>query len=242
MATKAELINDAFAQMRISGLTVQPGPFDIAKALPRLEAMAAEWESRNICIAYNFEDEPDVNSASGVALKHENAVATNLAMRLVHDYGLQAPPTLMAQATQGASFVSVDTAIVEPLPYPSRQPVGSRNSLFTRGTRRFYPQTTQIDTGCATKKMYIGDTNDFIESWSSYLQVGEDIASYVLSADTGLTVVSQSLSTPNVNFRINAVGVSPQNQSVTPQVVITVTTTTGRVDNRVIQFILLPVP
>jgi hypothetical protein len=71
----------------------------------------------------------------------------------------------------------------------------------------FYPVS---DPGpaldCTTHTMYIGDTDDFTESFISYLAAGETIASYVLTADTGLTVDSESLSTPIVSYRITADG------------------------------------
>ena len=236
MATKADLINDAYSQLRISGLTVQASPADITVALRRLEGMAAEWESRDMCIGYVFEDAPDINTESGVQSWAQYAVSANLAVRLVPDFNKAIPQLLMMQATQSASNVASRTAVVNQINYPSRQPRGSRNTLRTQSLQRYYPPTVPVPTGCDVKRMIVGDTDDFTESWATYLENGEDVASFTISADAGLTIVSSSLSTPSVNYRINAVGVNPERPILLPQVTIVVTTTDGRIDTRIIQF------
>ena len=107
MTTKVDIINGAYTQMRISGLTVDPTPEDVEVALDRLEDMCAELEdSRNICIGYNFEEQPDPNSLTDTKRKYSHMLKTNLAMRLLHDFGKVPPPTLANQASQSLSTAS----------------------------------------------------------------------------------------------------------------------------------------
>lgn len=238
MSTKIDLINDAYSQLRISGLTVQPTPEDISKALERLEDMAEEWESRDMCIGFNFEESPDPNSASGVQRAFKYAVSTNLAVRLIPDFNKPVPPQLIAMATQAAANVSARTARPQQTNYPGRQPRGSGTTLRFNRWRRFYPTAAVSPVGCDVNRMRLNDVDDFFETWDSYLLVGEDVASYTLTAEAGLAVVSQSLSSPRVNYRIRADGTGSDADDNIFSVTITVTTTTGRVDQRVIQFII----
>jgi hypothetical protein len=89
--------------------------------------------------------------------------------------------------------------------------------------------------------MAIGDIQDFTEHFDAYLTAGEDITSYTLEAETGLTVLSDSLSTPDVNYRIRADGANNETESNVLKVVIVATTTTGRVTTRQIIFDLTKV-
>ncbi|MEE9311617.1 MAG: hypothetical protein V3V10_04315, partial [Planctomycetota bacterium] len=63
---KGDTINSAYSRMRISGITAQPTPEDLEVALERMEGMAARWFKKNINTGYNFEDEPDPNSPTGL--------------------------------------------------------------------------------------------------------------------------------------------------------------------------------
>ena len=83
MTLKSGIINDAFSQLRISGLTVIASPKNNETALSRLEDMAEELEGRNICMSYNFEEEPDPNSQMGTAKKFNYMFKTNLAHHAV---------------------------------------------------------------------------------------------------------------------------------------------------------------
>jgi hypothetical protein len=45
--TKGDIVNDAYEEMRISGLTTQPGPEDVRFAVRKLEGMAGMWFKKN---------------------------------------------------------------------------------------------------------------------------------------------------------------------------------------------------
>ena len=70
---KVDIILGAYSQLRISGITRSPTPEDLETALCRLENMAAEWDTVGTSVGYNFEDEPDPNSNSGIKRGYRHA-------------------------------------------------------------------------------------------------------------------------------------------------------------------------
>jgi hypothetical protein len=234
MTLKVDFINGAYSLMRISGITVDPTADDNELALERLEDMAAEFQGRNICTGYNFEDTPDPNSVHNVERKYWYAYKSNLAARLLADFGKQATPELIAGQQSSFSFLSASTAQVRQTQYPYRQPVGSGNRRYR--FRRYYQPIAEAPISCATNKMIVGDIDDFVEHFDAYLNAGEDISSYTIEADTGLTIVSDSNATPDINYQISAVGTSSEELDSVFQVKIVVTTSDSRVETRLINF------
>ena len=229
---KVDVIQNAYSQATISGLTRQPTSEDLNLALDRLESMAAEYASRQICVGYNFEDEPDPNSESGIPLKYKQAFSTNLAMRIMADFGKEPGAPLVAQARQSLSSMSATTLPMRETQYPSRQPRGSGNTTRWARWARFYPQADLIPQTCATNYMQVGEVDDFTASWSTYLddEGGETIASYTKTVSPGITVSNDTLATPDITYRVTATIAGTQ------YVEFEVTTSTGRVDVRQVAF------
>lgn len=229
---KIDIIVGAYDRMRISGITVNPGARENVIALRRLERMAARWQSKNICVGYNFEDQPDLNSDSNIPEEFRDAFESNLAFWLCTDYGKQPSQTLVLEQQSTLSQISSATAIVRPIKHPSRQPIGSGNTLRYNRYQKYYRPPIDAPVSCATIKMSIGDINDFTEHFESYLNGAEVISSYTIEADDGLTIVSDSLTSPDINYRIKADG------GITAflQVKIVATTDTGRIETRIINF------
>ena len=51
---KGEAVKQAYAQIRISGLTVDPTPEDIELAIWELDQMMWEWQGKRRLVNYNF--------------------------------------------------------------------------------------------------------------------------------------------------------------------------------------------
>ena len=236
MTTKVDFINAAYSRARISGLTVQPTPEDITLALNRLENMAKMWEGLNICTGYKFEDTPLSTTPHNVPRQFWNAYEANLAVWILADFGkgLQPTTTLIMEQKTSFSQLSAQTAKVRQTPYPSRQPRGS-NLRYTTW-QRYYIPVEQAPNECATNTMYLGDIDDFTEHFDAYLMSGETIASYTIEAETGLTIVSDSLTSPDVSYRISATG---DNADSLVKVTIVATTDDSRVTTRIINFTLI---
>lgn len=104
--TKGDLVNQAFDEARISGLTIKPNPEEIAKALVTLENMIMMWTLSKpvVDIGYipviegecvNPEDE------SGILPQNVLAVTTNLSCKIAVSYGKQMPLSTLATAKEG---------------------------------------------------------------------------------------------------------------------------------------------
>lgn len=229
---KVDIILDAYSQLRISGITVDPTPEDLEVALSRLEDMAAEFHSRNMDGGFNFEDQPDPNSDSGIQRAYKQAYATNLAIRLVPDFNKDVPQILFNQAVQSASNLSGRTAKVRMTEYPGRQARGSGNTQRFFRWQRFYRHGERSDLSDETNQIYSGDVNDYVEHFDAYLDKSETIASFTIEADSTLTISNTSNNDTDVLYRVTAS--SEYNRSA--KVFITVTTSAGRVTTRIIEF------
>ena len=240
MTLKSEIINGAYSRIRVSGLTVQATPEDVALALDRLEDLAAELKSMNICIGYNFESTPDVNSESEVERKFKSMLESNLAVRVLSDFGKQVPQSLglLASGTLSTAASITASKSIQEVQYPQRMPIGSGNSRSGQ-YRRYQPPSQLPPNECATHIIKIGEVSDFEESFKTYLS-GETIASYVITADSGLSVESSSNDDPIISYRVKAL--TNTSEGVWQQVKIKATTSAGRIEIRVINFEVQSVP
>lgn len=232
---KVDRINAAYSKLRISGVTVDPTPEDLELALQELENMMSEI---NISIGYNFENEPNPNSVTGVDRKYWNMINTNLAVRLIADFNKQVPGALLAQASQSMStaigFASADRA--RQVQYPTRMPLGSGNTnRFGRWYRFAYP--VQLPPNDAeTIIVQPGDVNDYKIDFSAYLNKDEIISSFEIDATVGLTINSSTNTTPVIHYRVT-VADEPQTWQ---QVKVTITTDLGRVEYQLVNFEVRP--
>ena len=235
MDTKADLINKAYSLLRINGLTVNASANEVALALDRLETMMSELDLTNL--NYAFENVPDPSTPHNLDRKYWHAIAANLAVRLISDYNKQVPQQLTMQAAGGLNFILGRNLAVSPVPYPTRQPIGEANRLRFGYVHNYFPPVAETATPENINYLYINDVNDYAESYAHYLKEAEDVLSYTITADEGLTLLSDSNDTENVYYSIQATG--SQNTSYLDRlfkVVIVVTTTLGRVTTRVILF------
>ena len=231
---KADVINRAYSKQRISGVTSIPTKEDNELALETLEDLAHELEeARNICLGYNFEDEPDLNAPTNIARKNKDSLATILADRLGLDFGKDMNPMKVSAAW---SLLAASSAQVKMTQYPDRQPVGKGNEKWGRRCRRYYREAAQAPTSCETNKMYIGDIDDFVEHFDSYLSDIEDISSYTIEATDGLTISTSANATPDITYTIQATGGSSESGGGLQQVQIQITTTESRKETRIINF------
>lgn len=235
---KIDIINGAYSQLRISGITRSPTPEDLEVALSRLENMAAEWDTRNNT-GYNFEDEPDPNSSSGIIRGFRHCYETNLAVRLIPDFNKEVPAVLLGQAVQSLSgMVGLLAAQrLRQTTYPDRMPIGSGNTYRYSRWARFY-RTSKVPNADSTVNLYNDDVADFTEHYDAFLIDDEVLSSYSITVDTGLVLVSDSNTDTDISYRLRG-----DSDTETPvQVTIIATTDSGRVDTRIKFVNVIPVP
>jgi hypothetical protein len=230
--SKNDLILGAYSQLRISGITRQPSPNDLEIALERLEDMAAEFDI-TMPIGFNFEDEPDPNSDSGIPRGLAQCFKTNLAIRLIPDFNKEISPVLVSQANQSLSVMASVSAMarLQQVRYPQRQPVGSGNYRWSRWAT-FYRATGSLPVNSANRTMFIGDVDDFTEHFDAYLRDGETIASFSIVADAGLIISNSANDSPDITYTVQAGTPSGANSTNILQITIIVTTSDARVETR----------
>lgn len=238
MVLKVDRINAAYSQLRISGLTVQPGPEDVTLAIDRLETMMSEYDTRGICVDYNFEINPDPNSVTNVIRAYWQMMDTNLAVRLIPDFNKEVPQVLQIQASQSLSNVSARVASenARQIEYSRRFPRGSGNTLRFNRWQRFQRPQPQPPNNCATNKLIIDNVQDYQENFRAYLG-SEIIASFTIDVDPALTLISSANNTPIIDYRIR--GDDNSTQGTWQQVKIIITTNTNRIETRIINYDLL---
>lgn len=225
MALKSDHINDAYSQLRISGITVNPTPANQQLALTRMENMLAQFD---FDVGYNFEETPDMNTESGVGRKHHHMIATNLAVRLIPDFNKQVPDTLMRQS-MGAYSASVSAVAAENIKQvqpSSRMPRGSGNHRRYTPSNRYNTEPEVIKDAIP---LTVGDVEDYTESYSAYLD-GETISSFTITVTSELTLNSSSNTDDVVSYRITAA------TDGTGSVTIVITTSSGRKTTRIKYF------
>ena len=229
MATKIDHVNGAYTHLRISGITVNPSGSDVELGLKLLENMMAQLQdSSNLCLGYNFEETPEGTTESGVKRSHHDMIESNLAVNLAPAFNKAIPQTLFSLASSSFSASSSQLAADKArqvLP-PERMPRGSGNR-FNRFNRYNYT-ADQAPNDCDTNKMQDGGVNDYSETFTAYLD-GETISSFTITSDD-LTIVSSSNTDNVVSYRIQAT------KSGYQTVVITITTDSGRIEARTIDF------
>lgn len=236
MTTKAEIINGAFRQLRISGLTVNPRPTHTAEAVVDLDRMMATFlEGRNLHVDYNFEETPDLNSVTNVRRTFEDMMIKQLAVRLVPPFNKEVPVKLLQLAGQAFedALKVVARYTLQQVQNPIRMPRGSGNTVMNPSWQRYsYPIAMAPNTG-STVYITVGETLTFEESFSAWLGTNT-ISSYTIELDPRLTKNSDSQSGGVITYSVTAS--TSQGYPPLQFVKMTVTDSAGRVLIRLISF------
>ena len=156
---KIEHVIQAYQRIRISGLTFEAQPEETKIGLQVEEDMMSEFRSRNICSSYVFEDIPDPNTDSGVDPAYNNAMSSNIAIRLLEYFGKPIPPVLMKQAIQSLSNWSARSGVTNMINPSRRQPKGSGNTFRFINWLRYYRFEDGAPISCNTKTLKVGETD-----------------------------------------------------------------------------------
>ncbi len=237
---KLDVINDAYTELRISGLTVNPNPSDLVLALNRLESMMAEWfGNRNINIGYNFQDTPTFTAYTNVDRHYYNTLITNLAVRLLAAFGKEPSQSLVLNATQSLSATVGQTALLNArMVQPSRRmPSGSGNTFrWGWGWNRFAIPVVLPPAVSETNNIIQGEVQDKYEDFSAWLG-GNTIASYTIQSTPLLETSDDEIVGTRINYRVTA-PVENSGQGPWQIVLITVTDSIGRINIRPVDYVV----
>ena len=233
MTTKIDIINNAFSRLRISGITKSPSGADIDLALGYLEDLAQELQGKNVVTGYNFEETPDSGSVHNLERKYWGPYADLLAIRLEPDYGKgsKSDARLDKNAKASLSFIMMATAQMNQVQPPPRMPRGSGNTYKTDFSDKFYTDPSAPVLNREIIEMYIDDVNSFTENYTAYLNEGEDISVFTITADDGLTISGETNNTPDIDYTVTADGNGTGEKEVL-NLKISITTTDSRISTR----------
>ena len=128
--SKRQFIEAALEEIGLASYVFDLQPQQVESALRRLDTMMAEWNAKGIRLAYPLPSSPqfsDVDTESEVPDSANDAIITNLALRLAPSYGKQVMPgTLTAAKTGYNTLLSRATAPIEQQ-LPGTMPAGAGN-------------------------------------------------------------------------------------------------------------------
>ena len=148
--TKKQFITMAFEEIGMGGnFDLQPGQYQAA--LRRLDGMIASWNARGIRIAYPMNLSPensDIDVETNVPDKANEAVYTNLAVRICSVFGKVVPPELNNRADELYKNLLTSTFNLEEVDIMGL-PTGAGSKWWSYADQRFIDQsrTSDIDTG-----------------------------------------------------------------------------------------------
>lgn len=242
MTTKNDIIQRAYQEIRVSGLTVNPNPTDEALALVRLETMMSEFFTNwNMDVGYNFQTTAVLTDQTNVPLNYESMMAYNLAVRLIPAFNKQVPQTLygLASTSFSSSLGVVKSQQIRQIQPSRRMPRGSGNTFRDVYWDRFSQPVPLPPTSSANNPIYEGETQDYYEDFSAWLG-SNTIASFTIAADPRLTIDTSANTDTRVTYTITAGDSGSEGEW--QYVKITVTDSAGRVDIRLINFLVADPP
>ena len=141
MITKFHIVDRAFAEIGLTGYTLNASPEEQQDAIYQLDSMMAEWLSQGVNVSYVLPTSPEdalLSDDSGLSMADINGVAKQLAIRICPSYGKTASPHLMGSAAQAKNALWVAHMTVPASRYPATMPVGAGNRSYGVLVDRFY--------------------------------------------------------------------------------------------------------
>lgn len=142
VTTKGDIVLIALRKAAIASNSTltQPEPQMVDDALTDMEMMLAEWGNKSIDVGYLFADPevgPDTGEEHGVKAGNVNAIAFNLAKRILTDNLRPVPDSLATQSDEAYNALLYSVLTIPTLQRRNDMPVGKGNNpVSSRG--RFY--------------------------------------------------------------------------------------------------------
>lgn len=140
--SKRQFVTAALEEIGLAAYVFDLQPQQIESALRRLDAMMAEWNAKGIRLAYPLPSSPelsDVDAESEVPDGANEAIITNLAVRLAPSYGKSVMPGTMVVAKEGYNTLLSRAAVPPEQQLPSTTPAGAGNKPWRTYDNPFLP-------------------------------------------------------------------------------------------------------
>lgn len=140
--SKRQFVEAAFDEIGIAGYVFDVQPEQLESALRRLDAMMAEWNAKGVRLGYPIPGSPEfsnINAESQVPDSANEAIITNLAIRIAPSYGKSVQPD-----TKVTAKTAYNTLLSRSMQPPEMQlattvPVGAGNKPYRETLEPFLP-------------------------------------------------------------------------------------------------------
>lgn len=133
--TKRQFVTAAFEEIGLAAYTFDLEPEQMQSALNRLDSMVAAWNARGIRLGYPLPggpDDTDLDADTGVPDAANEAIYTNLAIRIAPSYGKSVGLETKAAAKSSYDALMAMAAIPPVRQRPAGMPAGAGHKNHDR--------------------------------------------------------------------------------------------------------------
>ena len=148
--TKRQFVIAALEEIGLASYIFDAQPEQLQSALVRLDAMMANWNGKGIRLAYPLPGSPGASSLdenTTVPDSANEAVITNLAVRLAPSYGKTVSPDTKATARDGYNLLLSRAAMPPEMQLPDTMPAGAGNKMWDVYGTYLNPPVDPVLTG-----------------------------------------------------------------------------------------------
>ena len=128
--SKRQFVTAAFEEIGLASYVFDLQPDQLQSAVRRLDAMMADWNGKGIRLGYPLPGSPqdsDLDEPSNVPDSSNQAIITNLAVRIAPSYGKQVMPETKAVAKESYNTILSRAAMPNEQQFPGTLPAGAGN-------------------------------------------------------------------------------------------------------------------
>lgn len=128
--SKRQFVAAAFEEIGLASYAFDLQPQQFESALRRLDSMMADWNGKGIRLGYPIPGSPqfsDLDEPSEVPDSANEAIITNLAVKIAPGYGKQVMPDTKATAKQGYDTLMQRATFPLEQQFPNTMPSGAGN-------------------------------------------------------------------------------------------------------------------
>lgn len=128
--SKRQYVEAAFEEIGMANYVFDLQPEQLESAMRRLDAMMAEWNAKGIRLGYPMPSSPqqsDLDEQTYVPDSANQAIITNLAMRIAPSYGKQVMAGTMATAKSSYNTILSKATFPTEKQFPDTLPSGAGN-------------------------------------------------------------------------------------------------------------------
>ncbi len=148
--TKRQFVIAALEEIGLASYIFDAQPEQLQSALVRLDAMMANWNGRGVRLAYPLPGSPGASSLdenTTVPDSANEAIITNLAVRLAPSYGKTVSPDTKAIAKDAYNLLLARAAMPPEMQLPDTMPAGAGNKMWDVYGTYLNPPVDPVLTG-----------------------------------------------------------------------------------------------